>query len=96
MEINGLIEGDFSHCCPHGYTCNVEEDKCEKGISIPWFTKNPTSRFNLPAKFLRSYPSLLSTIQCPMVWFFYSKEKFLSFVVKMANPFVRKIPLVVN
>jgi len=24
------IKGDHLHCCPHGYTCDVEHSKCEK------------------------------------------------------------------
>ncbi|CAF4904019.1 unnamed protein product [Rotaria sp. Silwood1] len=34
--------GDHLHCCPHGYTCDVEKGQCNPGISIPWFNKNPS------------------------------------------------------
>ncbi|CAF1271160.1 unnamed protein product [Adineta ricciae] len=30
---------DHLHCCPHGYTCDVEHSRCKQQISIPWFTK---------------------------------------------------------
>jgi len=57
---------DHSHCCPHGYTCNIEENKCEKGNFIPWFTKKPALPLDIPSKLIISYSlSSVSTIQCP-------------------------------
>ncbi|CAF1201630.1 unnamed protein product [Adineta ricciae] len=51
---------DHSHCCPHGYTCDVEHNKCQRGLSIPWFTKKSARPIN------RSLTKLsLSTVQCP-------------------------------
>ncbi|CAF1308822.1 unnamed protein product [Adineta steineri] len=51
---------DHSHCCPHGYTCNIEQNKCDKGISIPWFTKKEAQPINKTLTKLS-----ISTIQCP-------------------------------
>jgi hypothetical protein len=60
-----IIKGDYSHCCPHGYQCNIEENKCEKGISIPWFTKKAATPLEVPSKLILSESfSSLSTIQC--------------------------------
>lgn len=58
---------DFSHCCPHGYKCDVEQNKCEKGLSIPWFTKKPANRLNISSTLIKSFEfsSKYSTIQCP-------------------------------
>jgi len=62
-----VIKDDYSHCCPHGYTCDVEENKCQKGISIPWFTKKAATPLDLPSKLITFSHSLssISTIQCP-------------------------------
>ncbi|CAF1559830.1 unnamed protein product, partial [Rotaria sordida] len=30
---------DYNHCCPYGYKCNIEQNKCEKDKFIPWFRK---------------------------------------------------------
>ena len=33
---------DHVHCCPSGYTCNVQTGTCLQGVtSIPWFSKLP-------------------------------------------------------
>ncbi|CAF4816775.1 unnamed protein product, partial [Rotaria sp. Silwood1] len=66
---------DYSHCCPHGYKCNIELNRCEKGIYIQWFRK--TSSFPLKNLLLSksiSYSSLklivnyslsdVSTVKC--------------------------------
>ncbi|XP_069094008.1 progranulin isoform X18 [Pleurodeles waltl] len=32
---------DHVHCCPNGYTCNVEQESCvQGGLSVPWFRKD--------------------------------------------------------
>ena len=49
------IEDDYIHCCPHGYRCDVEHGKCQKGESIPWLTKTIAQPIQLT----------LSIIQCP-------------------------------
>jgi hypothetical protein len=62
-----VIEDDSIHCCPHGYTCNIEENQCEKvGVLIPWFTNKQATPLNLPSKLILSHSSSssLSTIQC--------------------------------
>lgn len=69
IELNRwiVVKDDFSHCCPHGYQCNVEENKCDKGISIPWFTKKPANYFNISSTSIQLPKVSLkySTIQCP-------------------------------
>jgi hypothetical protein len=72
IEMNVVIKGDFSHCCPHGYTCDVEKNKCEKGISIPWFTKKAATPLDLPSKLILSHSSSsFSIVQCPGLIFFF-------------------------
>lgn len=41
MIILLITIGDHLHCCPHGFTCDVEHGQCVQEISIPWFTKKP-------------------------------------------------------
>ncbi|CAF0820953.1 unnamed protein product [Rotaria sordida] len=31
---------DYVHCCPYGYRCQIDLNKCQKNISIRWFRKN--------------------------------------------------------
>lgn len=39
----GVCCGDHIHCCPSGYTCDVQAQLCHKGsISIPLLTKMPS------------------------------------------------------
>jgi hypothetical protein len=76
IEMNVVIKGDFSHCCPHGYTCDVEKNKCEKGISIPWFTKKAAIPLDLPSKLILSHSSSsFSIVQCPGLIFSFSFER---------------------
>jgi hypothetical protein len=64
-EENVVIKDDSIHCCPHGYTCNIKENQCEKGVLIPWFTNKQATPLNLPSKLILSHSSSsLSTIQC--------------------------------
>ncbi|XP_078454932.1 progranulin-like isoform X2 [Lampetra planeri] len=36
---------DHEHCCPHGTTCNLPAQTCDKGaLSLPWSTKTPALR----------------------------------------------------
>nr|UVE15942.1 progranulin precursor L [Lethenteron reissneri] len=36
---------DHEHCCPHGTTCNLPAQTCDKGaLSLPWSTKMPALR----------------------------------------------------
>jgi hypothetical protein len=93
-EIELFIKGDYSHCCPHGYTCDVEHNKCEKGISIPWFKKKAAIPISESLSKLT-----FSTIQCPGLFFllfFRERKKSIFLNLKMKNHFVLKKQLVVN
>jgi len=67
---------DHLHCSPNGYACDVEHNKCQRGILIPWFKKKPALPIN------KSLTKItLSTIQCPgefVFIFFYRLKKFFS------------------
>ena len=58
-----FVKDDHSHCCPHGYTCDVEHSRCQQGISIPWFTKRPA--LSLKSKLIGPSSSSVSVVQCP-------------------------------
>ncbi|XP_069490386.1 progranulin isoform X2 [Ambystoma mexicanum] len=55
---------DHIHCCPNGYTCNVEEGTCVMGSrSVSWHSKNPANIKNeVP---LRGETSCDETSSCP-------------------------------
>ncbi|CAF2034504.1 unnamed protein product [Rotaria magnacalcarata] len=64
---NAVCCNDYNHCCPNGYICNIKENKCDKGISIPWFRKKsafPLKNILSSKIIIRNLSLSLSTIQC--------------------------------
>lgn len=74
-----VIKEDSNHCCPAGYKCDMEKNKCEKGIFIPWFTSKKATPLQVQSKLILS--SSLPTVQCSGLFLLLSfQRKFLFFI----------------
>ena len=52
---------DHIHCCPSGYTCDVEKGTCDQGLkSQPWLTKLPAESIEV-----KSVPCPGGQVACP-------------------------------
>ncbi|MBN3308823.1 GRN protein, partial [Amia calva] len=53
---------DFVHCCPKGYTCNVEASSCEqKSLVFPWLSQRPLTLVKAP---MSRVPVRASDVPC--------------------------------
>ncbi|XP_054851333.1 progranulin [Eublepharis macularius] len=57
---------DHIHCCPKGYTCDLAEGACHKGIkSIPWLAKSSASIVHIAATSAGSVVPCDPQTSCP-------------------------------
>jgi hypothetical protein len=43
FDMQATCCSDKLHCCPNGYTCDVQAGKCNKGAeTLPWEMKRPS------------------------------------------------------
>ena len=78
------LKGDSIHCCPHGYTCNMEENKCEKGSFNPMVYKQRSNSSKSSIKINSFAFIIIITFDNSMFWLDFSfsfERKFFIFLI---------------